>query len=103
MLIDADGLNAHAGDIEALKERPGPTVITPHAGELGRLLDVESDEVNAHRLKLARDAAERAGVVVVLKGDVLLQDLGAANLPRLLHVDVVLRLRAAEDGARERV
>ncbi|MFL5884990.1 MAG: NAD(P)H-hydrate dehydratase [Thermoleophilaceae bacterium] len=69
MLIDADGLNAHAGAIEALQARPGPTVITPHAGELGRLLDVESDEVNAHRLRLARDAAERGGVVVVLKGD----------------------------------
>jgi len=69
LLIDADGLNAHAGDIESLKERPGPTVLTPHAGELGRLLEVESSEVNEHRLKLARDAAERSGTVVLLKGD----------------------------------
>ena len=69
LVIDADGLNAHAGDVESLRERPGPTVLTPHAGELGRLLEVESDEVNAHRLTLARDAAERSGTIVLLKGD----------------------------------
>ena len=69
LVIDADGLNAHAGDIESLRDRPGPTVLTPHAGELGRLLEVESDEVNEHRLALARDAAERSGAVVLLKGD----------------------------------
>jgi NAD(P)H-hydrate epimerase len=69
VVIDADGLNAHAGEIEALRERPAPTVITPHAGELGRLMDVPSQEVDAHRLVFARDAAERSGTVVVLKGD----------------------------------
>ena len=69
MLIDADGLNAHAGRLEALAERPGPTVLTPHAGELARLLDMESSEVGEHRLDCARAAAERSGCVVVLKGD----------------------------------
>jgi NAD(P)H-hydrate epimerase len=69
LVIDADGLNAHAGEIESLNERPGPTVLTPHEGELGRLLEVESEEVNAHRLAFARDAAERSGTVVLLKGD----------------------------------
>jgi hydroxyethylthiazole kinase-like uncharacterized protein yjeF len=69
VLIDADGLNAHAGALEALAGRAGPTVLTPHAGELGRLLDVESGEVDAHRLAFVREAAERSGAVVVLKGD----------------------------------
>jgi ADP-dependent NAD(P)H-hydrate dehydratase / NAD(P)H-hydrate epimerase len=69
LLIDADGLNAHAGRLELLKERPGPTVLTPHAGELARLLDTDSDEVAAHRLACARAAAERSGCVVILKGD----------------------------------
>src|SRR5213078_3059590 len=36
LLIDADGLNAHAGRLDLLKARPGPTVLTPHAGELAR-------------------------------------------------------------------
>ncbi|TML38019.1 MAG: NAD(P)H-hydrate dehydratase [Actinobacteria bacterium] len=69
MLIDADGLNAHAGRLETLRERPGATVLTPHAGELARLLEVDSEEVSAHRLRSARDAAERSGCVVLLKGD----------------------------------
>jgi NAD(P)H-hydrate epimerase len=69
LLIDADGLNAHIGALDALRERPAPTVLTPHAGELGRLLDIDSAEVERRRLHHARDAAERTGCVVVLKGD----------------------------------
>jgi NAD(P)H-hydrate epimerase len=69
LLIDADGLNAHVGALDTLRERPAPTILTPHAGELARLLDTESDEVSAHRLRLAREAADATGAIVVLKGD----------------------------------
>ena len=69
LLIDADGLNAHAGRLEELRERLAPTVLTPHAGELGRLLERDSSEVGAHRLACAREAAERSGAVILLKGD----------------------------------
>ncbi len=69
LVIDADGLNAHGGMLEHLRDRPAPTVLTPHAGELARLLEVESAVVNARRLEHARGAARRAGAVVVLKGD----------------------------------
>jgi NAD(P)H-hydrate epimerase len=69
LLIDADGLNAHAGALEGLRERSAPTVLTPHAGELGRLLDRASADVGASRLDCAREAARRSGAVVVLKGD----------------------------------
>jgi NAD(P)H-hydrate epimerase len=44
-------------------------VLTPHEGELGRLLDVDSDEVRRSRLRCAREAARRAKSYVVLKGD----------------------------------
>jgi NAD(P)H-hydrate epimerase len=44
-------------------------VITPHAGELARLLEIDSDEVEAHRLRSASQASERSGAIVVLKGD----------------------------------
>jgi hydroxyethylthiazole kinase-like uncharacterized protein yjeF len=69
LVIDADGLNAFAGRIEALAQRPAPTVLTPHAGELGRLLERDSAEIDAHRLASAREAARAANAVLVLKGD----------------------------------
>ncbi len=69
LVLDADGLNAHAGRLADLARRPGPTVLTPHAGELGRLLGAESAAVNAERLAHACRAAREAGAVVVLKGD----------------------------------
>jgi NAD(P)H-hydrate epimerase len=69
LVLDADGLNAHAGQIERLAARPAPTVITPHAGELGRLLEEDSHEIGRRRLHFAREAARRSGAIVVLKGD----------------------------------
>jgi ADP-dependent NAD(P)H-hydrate dehydratase / NAD(P)H-hydrate epimerase len=70
LVIDADGLNALAGHVEELlPRRRWPTVLTPHAGELGRLLDIESAEVGRARLRHARDAAVRWKAFVVLKGD----------------------------------
>jgi len=69
LVLDADGLNAHAGELPALRSRPAPTVLTPHAGELGRLLGLDSAEVERQRLRHARAAAEQSGAVVVLKGD----------------------------------
>jgi NAD(P)H-hydrate epimerase len=69
LVVDADGLNAFAGRLGELASRPAPTILTPHAGELGRLLGRDSDAVGAHRLASAREAAEQAGAIVVLKGD----------------------------------
>jgi hydroxyethylthiazole kinase-like uncharacterized protein yjeF len=69
LLLDADGLNAHAGRLESLAGRPGPTVLTPHAGEMARLLDCDSSDVGRHRLQFARRASAQAQAIVVLKGD----------------------------------
>ena len=70
LVIDADGLNALSGSFPAdLPRRRRPTVMTPHAGELGRLLGVESREVARARLEHARAAAASARAFVVLKGD----------------------------------
>ncbi len=69
LLLDADGLNAHAGRLSVLAGRPAPTVITPHAGELARLLESDSSAVGARRLESARRAASESGAIVVLKGD----------------------------------
>ncbi|HEU5105787.1 MAG TPA: NAD(P)H-hydrate dehydratase, partial [Solirubrobacterales bacterium] len=69
LVLDADGLNAFAGRLGDLASREHPTVLTPHAGELGRLLERDSEEIDAHRLASAREAAAAAGAIVVLKGD----------------------------------
>ncbi len=62
-VVDADGLF----ELEPF-ERTAPTVLTPHAGELGRLLGEKSAWVDAHRLEAVRRAADRFGCVVLLKG-----------------------------------
>jgi NAD(P)H-hydrate epimerase len=69
VVLDADGLNAHAGDLAALAGRAAPTILTPHEGELGRLLGVDSGVVQARRLEHARAAAAAAQAIVLLKGD----------------------------------
>ena len=70
LLVDADGLNAHANQLELFREREeGSTVLTPHEAELGRLLEIGTDEVSSHRLEHVREAAELSGAVVLLKGE----------------------------------
>ncbi len=69
MVLDADGLGAHAGALGELAARSAPTVLTPHAGELGRLLECDSAEIERERLRYVRAAAAQADAVVVLKGD----------------------------------
>jgi NAD(P)H-hydrate epimerase len=69
LVIDADGLYAFAGRLGPIAAREGATVLTPHAGELARLLGRDSEEIDAHRLAAVREAAAASGAVVVLKGD----------------------------------
>jgi NAD(P)H-hydrate epimerase len=69
LVLDADGLNALAGRPELLGVRGGRLILTPHAGELARLLGTDSEQVSARRLESAKEAATRAGAIVVLKGD----------------------------------
>ncbi|MHB1539364.1 MAG: NAD(P)H-hydrate dehydratase, partial [Solirubrobacteraceae bacterium] len=69
LVLDADGLNAHAGRLSELADRERPTVLTPHEGELGRLLQIDSEEVKSRRLEHVRAAAEQAQAIVVLKGE----------------------------------
>ena len=67
VLLDADAVTNLAGT-DALAKRSAPTVITPHAGELGRLLDAGAKEVSARRLRSVRSAAQEHGCCVLLKG-----------------------------------
>lgn len=99
-VVDADALF----DLEPF-ERDAATVLTPHAGELARLLGTDTDFVGEHRLEAARSAAERFGAVVLLKGpdtivaapggSVVVCDLGPPALATAGTGDVLTGILAA--------
>ncbi|HYO46563.1 MAG TPA: NAD(P)H-hydrate dehydratase, partial [Gemmatimonadota bacterium] len=66
-VVDADALNVLAGDPSPIS-RDAPVALTPHPGELGRWLARRADEVDGDRVACARQAAERWGAHVLLKG-----------------------------------
>jgi NAD(P)H-hydrate epimerase len=68
LLLDADAVNLLAGRPERLAGRTVAPVLTPHPGELARLLGSDTPEVVADRLGAAREAARRSESVVVAKG-----------------------------------
>jgi hydroxyethylthiazole kinase-like uncharacterized protein yjeF len=69
LVVDADGLNAFVSDPDRLAGREGrDVIITPHPGEMARLVGMSSDEVQASRLEIARNFAVAHHVYVVLKG-----------------------------------
>lgn len=68
LVIDADGINILAEHIDLLKQRPAPTVITPHPGEMGRLMGVSAAAVQADREQAAEFFAPYSNVTLVLKG-----------------------------------
>jgi len=99
-VVDADALF----DLQPF-ERTAPTVLTPHAGELARLLGTDSAWVAAHRLEAARQGAEQFGAVLLLKGadtivaapgeGVVVCDLGPPSLATAGTGDVLTGVVAA--------
>ncbi len=67
-IIDADGLNCLAGATEHISECGAPLVLTPHPGELSRLMEIELKDVLEDRMAAAIESALRFGCVVLLKG-----------------------------------
>jgi NAD(P)H-hydrate epimerase len=69
LVIDADGLNAFSADPDRLTGREGrDVIITPHPGEMARLVGMSIEEVQASRLEIARNFARGHHLYVVLKG-----------------------------------
>lgn len=68
VLIDADGLNILSENIDILKTVKAPAVLTPHPGEMSRLLSRSIDEIQQNRVSACRELAEKTGAVVLLKG-----------------------------------
>ena len=68
IVADADALTMHEGELESFAAASGHAILTPHAGELARLLGSTSENIESDRFGAARAAAIRAQAVVVLKG-----------------------------------
>lgn len=68
IIIDADGINCIASDIDILLGKKTDVVITPHVGEMARLLSCDNAMISNNRLVVAEKYAEKYGVTVVLKG-----------------------------------
>jgi len=69
LIVDADALNAFSSDPDRLRGREGrDVIITPHPGEMARLVGMSTDEVQASRLEIARNFAVSQHVYVILKG-----------------------------------
>jgi len=84
VLVDADGLTILSQD-KGLLPREAPTLITPHAGELARLLGTDAAGVEARRLEHARRAAGELGVTVLLKGSTTVIASPDAGRPVLVN------------------
>ena len=68
IVIDADGLNNLAGNTEILKKAKAPLILTPHPGEMARLIDSTADSVQKDRITCARKFAKKFNVHIILKG-----------------------------------
>lgn len=79
MVIDADGINAIAGNTNILKKSKAPVILTPHSGEMARLLrkttdkrqqtrDISIKDIEGNRIDIAVSFAKKTGVYLVLKG-----------------------------------
>jgi hydroxyethylthiazole kinase-like uncharacterized protein yjeF len=68
VVVDADGLTALTSALPVLRKRSGATILTPHAGELGRLIGMKAEDIEARRVDVARESAKKLRSTVVLKG-----------------------------------
>ena len=68
IVLDADGINAISQDPGLLKVVKAPVVLTPHPGEMARLMNVSTKDVEEDRLNMALQASSQLGKIIVLKG-----------------------------------
>lgn len=68
LLIDGDGLTALKDHLSIVKNRKYPTILTPHPGEFGRLINKNIEEIKKNRIKIIMDSAKEYDCIIVLKG-----------------------------------
>jgi len=68
LVIDADGLNVLAKNVSWLNHKKAEIILTPHPGEMARLMGITIDEVTDHPIEVAKQFAKEHDVILVLKG-----------------------------------
>lgn len=68
IVIDADGLNVLSGKLDILKSAKQDIIITPHPGEMARLLNEDAESINKNRIEISEKFASEYNVIVLLKG-----------------------------------
>ena len=68
LVIDADGINAICGHIDVLEKHQSDVILTPHPGEMARLIGTSAAQIQSRREETAREFAARTGTILVLKG-----------------------------------
>lgn len=68
VVVDADGITNLVAGEETIRRCSAPLILTPHPGELSRLINIPAPEINANRLAVARTAARQFNCLIVLKG-----------------------------------
>jgi len=68
LLIDGDGITAMCADLQIVRERTAPTILTPHLGEMSRITGVDVKEIQADRISILQNAARDLNAIIVMKG-----------------------------------
>ncbi|WP_052255332.1 bifunctional ADP-dependent NAD(P)H-hydrate dehydratase/NAD(P)H-hydrate epimerase [Salinicoccus sp. YB14-2] len=113
LVIDADGLSELKRLKDKIKKRKHPVIITPHPGEMARLIDASAGVVNKNRFDISREISVEYGIYVVLKGphtlvatpdgEIFINDNGNAGLAKGGSGDVLTGMIAAFLGRYENI
>jgi len=68
LLIDGDGITALCANLQIIEERKAPTILTPHLGELSRIMGIDVEDIRANRLEVLQKAASDLRAIIVMKG-----------------------------------
>ena len=68
LVIDGDGITAIAEDLEKIKKRKAPTILTPHLGEMSRIAKMEIGEINKNKVDVLQRTAKELNTAIILKG-----------------------------------
>ena len=68
LLIDGDGITAVTSDLDCIKKRKSPTILTPHLGEMARIAKLKIDDIVKNKIEVLQSTAQELNATIVLKG-----------------------------------